>query len=162
MRKILQSSLFALVALALLPAIGQAAGKASYSSSSESRVFTLLNHIRIEHGLSPFTASKALRGSAREHSADMIVHDYFEHNSAHETFDKRIRRYLASPLVGEDIAWGSGSYGTPEGLVSLWMHSPTHRHIILMPSLHRLGLGIATGTFDGTPGAVMATADFAA
>ena len=90
----------------------------------------------------------------------MIVHDYFEHNSPHETFDVRIRRFLASPLVGEDIAWGSGSYGTPAGLVSLWMHSPTHRHIILMPSLHRLGLGIATGTFDGTPGAVMATADF--
>ena len=162
MRKILQSSLLLLVALALVPAVGQAAGKASYSSSSERQVFTLLNQIRSEHGLSPFTASTALRGSAREHSADMIVHDYFEHDSAHEAFDKRIRRYLASPLVGEDIAWGSGSYGTPAGLVSLWMHSPTHRHIILMPSLHRLGLGIATGTFDGTPGATMATADFAA
>jgi uncharacterized protein YkwD len=162
MRTILQSSLLLLVALALVPAVGQAAGKASYSRSSENRVFVLLNHIRSEHGLAPFTASTALRGSAREHSADMIVHDYFEHNSARETFDKRIRRFLASPLVGEDIAWGSGSYGTPAGLVSLWMHSSAHRHIILMPSLHRLGLGIATGTFDGTPGAVMATADFAA
>ena len=162
MRKILQSSLLLLVALALVPAAGQAAGKASYSRSSENRVFALINHIRSEHGLTPFTASTALRGSAREHSGDMIAHDYFEHNSAHEAFDKRIRRYLASPLVGEDIAWGSGSYGTPQGLVSLWMHSPTHRHIILMPSLHRLGLGIAKGTFDGTPGATMATADFAA
>jgi hypothetical protein len=40
------------------------------------------------------------------------------------------------------------------------MHSPPHRHIILMGSLHRVGLGIATGSFEGSRGAVMATADF--
>jgi uncharacterized protein YkwD len=160
MRKILQSSLLLLVVLAVVPALGQAAGKSSYSSTSESRVLVLLNDIRHEHGLSAFTASRALRGSARTHSADMIARDYFEHNSPDETFGSRIRRYLKSPLVGEDIAWGTGSYGTPEGLVSLWMHSPTHRHIILMPSLRRIGLGVAMGTFQGNAGAVMATADF--
>ena len=42
------------------------------------------------------------------------------------------------------------------------MHSPPHRAIILTAGLHRVGLGLATGTFDGTAGAVMATADFAA
>ena len=91
----------------------------------------------------------------------MLAHGYFRHDSTTETFDKRIRRHVASPLVGENIAWGTGSYGTPEGLVSLWMHSPDHRHIILMASLHRIGLGIATGSFKGVPGAVMATADSA-
>ena len=122
----------------------------------------LLNEIRHEHGLSAFTPSIALRGAAREHSSDMLTHGYFEHNSPSESFDKRIRRYLKSPLVGENIAWGTGRYGSPEGLVSLWMHSPEHRRIILMASLHRIGLGIATGSFKGIPGAVMATADFSA
>jgi hypothetical protein len=42
------------------------------------------------------------------------------------------------------------------------MHSAPHRHIILMAGMHRIGLGIATGTFDGSPGATMATADFSA
>ena len=42
------------------------------------------------------------------------------------------------------------------------MHSPTHRHIILMPSLRRIGLGVAVGTFQGNADAVMATADFSA
>ena len=79
-----------------------------------------------------------------------------------ETWDARIARYIKAPLIGENIAWGTGSYGTPEGIVSQWMHSPTHRAIILTAGLHRVGLGLATGTFDGTPGAVMATADFAA
>ena len=74
----------------------------------------------------------------------------------------RIARYLKSPLIGEDIAWGTGSYGTPEGIVSQWMHSAPHRRIILMAGMHRVGLGLSTGTFAGTPGAVMATADFSA
>jgi uncharacterized protein YkwD len=162
MRNVLPSSLLLLVALALVPALAQAASTDSFAASSESRVLVLINQVRHEHGLGALTPSTALRGSAREHSADMLDHGYFRHDSATETFDKRIRRHLASPLVGEDIAWGTGSYGTPAGLVSLWMHSPAHRHIILMASLHRIGLGIATGTFQGMPGAVMATADFAA
>ena len=144
------------------PGSASPAGKASFSSSSESRVLVLLDHIRVQHGLPGFVASTALRGAAREHSADMLAHGYFAHNAPGDPFDSRIRRYLASPLVGENIAWGTGSYGTPAGLVSLWMHSPEHRHIILMPSLHRIGLGIATGSFQGSRDAVMATADFAA
>ena len=121
----------------------------------------LLNDIRHEHGLSALAGSTALREAAREHSADMLKHGYFAHNSPSESFDKRIRRHLASSLVGENIAWGTGSYGTPAGIVKLWMHSPAHRHIILMPTLHRVGLGVAMGSFKGAPDAFMATADFA-
>jgi uncharacterized protein YkwD len=161
MRNVLPSSVLLLVALALAPAFAQAASTDSYAASSEGRVLVLLNQVRHEHGLSALMPSIALRGAAREHSTDMLEHGYFRHDSATETFDKRIRRHLESPLVGENIAWGTGSYGTPAGLVSLWMHSPEHRHIILMASLHRIGLGIATGSFQGVPGAVMATADFA-
>jgi uncharacterized protein YkwD len=162
MRKILQSSLFLLVALVCVPAVSQAAGMASYRAGSEARVLSLLNGIRHDHGLAPLTASTALRAAAREHSSDMLTRGYFAHDAPGESFGHRIRRHLASPLVGENIAWGTGSYGTPEGLVRLWMHSPAHRHIILMPSLHRIGLGVASGTFQGTPDAVMATADFSA
>jgi uncharacterized protein YkwD len=160
MRKILQSSLFLLVALVCVPAVSQAAVQTSYSASSESRVLVLLNGFRHEHGLPALAASSALRSAAREHSADMLARGYFAHDAPGETFGHRIRRHLASPLVGENIAWGTGRYGTPDGLVQLWMHSPEHRRIILMPSLHRVGLGVASGTFQGAPGAVMATADF--
>ena len=103
-----------------------------------------------------------LRNAARSHSDDMIAQGYFDHDSPNEAWDVRVGRYLKSSLVGEDIAWGTGSYGTPEGIVSQWMHSAPHRHIILMAGMHRVGLGITTGTFSGTRGAVMATADFSA
>ena len=106
-----------------------------------------LNGIRHEHGLSTLIGSIALRNAARSHTSDMLKRGYFEHNSPNEGFGKRIRRYLDSPLVGENIAWGTGSYGTAKGIVGLWMRSPSHRHIILMSSLHRVGLGIATGSF---------------
>ena len=107
-------------------------------------------------------SSRAPRSAraAREHSADMLARGYFEHDGPKESFDKRIRRFLKSPLVGENIAWGTGRYASPEGIVRLWMHSPPHRRIILMPTLHRVGLGVAMGSFQGNHGAVMATADF--
>ena len=160
MRKILHSSLFLLVALVCVPAVSQASTRQAYSVSTESQVLVLLNDIRHEHGLPTLTGSIALRDAARSHSSDMLKRGYFQHNSPNEAFGARIRRYLRSPLVGENIAWGTGRYGTAEGIVKLWMHSPPHRHIILMASLHRVGLGIATGSFKGSRDAVMTTADF--
>jgi uncharacterized protein YkwD len=161
MRKILLSLLVGAAGLSV-PAVSQAAPKTSHRVGSEQQVVTLLNAIRRQHGLSSFSASTQLRKAARSHSADMIQHDYFDHNSPSEAWDARISRYMKSSLIGEDLAWGTGSYGTPEGIVSQWMHSAPHRHIILMAGMHRIGLGISTGSFDGTPGAVMATADFSA
>ena len=160
MRRILQSSLFLLVVLVCIPAVSPASTRSAYSASTERQVLLLLNGIRREHGLSTLSGSIALRNAARSHSSDMLKRGYFEHNSPNETFDRRIRRYLESPLVGENIAWGTGRYGTAKGIVTLWMHSPSHRHIILMSSLHRVGLGIVTGSFAGAQDAVLTTADF--
>jgi uncharacterized protein YkwD len=148
--------------LLLLPSSAGARRQASFRTTTERVVFKLLNEIRREHKLPPLTFSMALRSAAREHSADMLERHYFEHDSPGETFDHRIRRHLDSSLVGENIAWGTGRYATPAGLVKLWMNSPTHRHIILMRGLHRVGLGVAIGSFAGASDAAMATADFAA
>ena len=156
------SVLLAGIALLIVPAVGQAGTKAPHRASGEQQVLNLLNDIRQQHGLSALTASTQLRTAARTHSDDMIQRAYFDHDSPNQAWDARVSRYLKSTLIGEDIAWGTGSYGTPEGIVSQWMHSTPHRRIILMAGMHRVGLGLSTGTFDGTPGATMATADFSA
>jgi uncharacterized protein YkwD len=161
MRKILLT-LVSSLAILVAPAAGQAATKVTYKSAGEQQVLTLLNQIRQQNGLSTLALSAPLRNAARAHSADMLQRKFFDHDSPTETWDARIARYLNAPLTGENIAWGAGSYGTPAGIVSQWMHSPPHRAIILTPDMHRVGLGLAAGTFNGTPGAVMATADFAA
>jgi uncharacterized protein YkwD len=162
MRKIILSLLVTLALTTAAPAISQAATKSSKRASDEQQVLVLLNQIRAQHNLTPFSLNSQLHSAARAHSSDMLQNNYFDHNSPTEAWDARIARYLKSPLVGEDIAWGQGSYGTPEGIVSQWMHSPTHRAIILTAGLHHIGLGLATGTYSGAQGAVMATADFAA
>ncbi len=162
MRKNTFISLLATLVLLAVPALGQAATKASKRAAGEQQVLVLLNDIRQQHGLTPFTANLQLRSAARFHSADMLQKGYFDHNSPNQAWDARVRGYLNAPLIGEDLAWGTGSYGTPEGIVSQWMHSSAHRAVILTAGLHRIGIGIATGTFDGSPGAAMATADFAA
>jgi uncharacterized protein YkwD len=161
MRKIL-ISLVASIALLAVPAAGQAASKVTFKGTSEQQVLVLLNQIRQQNGLGALTMSAPLRNAARAHSADMLQQGYFDHDSPNESWDARIARYLKSPLVGENIAWGQGSYGSPAGIVSQWMHSATHRAIILTGGLHRVGLGLASGTYDGTADAVMATADFSA
>lgn len=155
-------SLVASLAILVAPAVGQAASKVTYMSAGEQQVLVLLNQIRQQNGLSSLTMSAPLRNAARAHSADMLQKGYFDHNGPKETWDARIARYLKAPLTGENIAWGADSYGTPAGIVGQWMRSPTHRAIILTAGLHRVGLGLALGAYNGTAGAVMATADFAA
>jgi uncharacterized protein YkwD len=125
-------------------------------------VLVLLNQIRQQHGLSALSASAPLRSAARAHSADMLERGYFDHDSRGETWEERIARYLKSPLIGENIAMVQGPNGSASGIVGQWMRSGPHRAIILNAGLHRVGLGLALGVFNGTPGAVMATADFAA
>ena len=162
MRKNTFISLLAGLVLLALPALGQAAGNTSRRATGEQQVLVLLNQVRQQHGLTPFTPSVPLRSAARFHSDDMLQKGYFDHDSPNQAWDARVRGYLNAPLIGEDLAWGNGSYGTPEGIVSQWMHSAPHRAVILTAGLHRIGIGIATGTFGGNGGVSMATADFAA
>jgi uncharacterized protein YkwD len=161
MRKILLS-LVASIALLLVPAVGQAATKVSYKSTSEQQVIGLLNQIRAQNNLSPLTANTQLRNAARAHSADMLRRGFFDHNSPTEAWDARVARFLKAPLTGENIAMGSGTYSSPASIVEQWMQSPPHRAIILTAGFKRIGLGLASGTFKGSAATVMATADFAA
>ena len=43
----------------------------------------------------------------------------------------RYPAHTAGIAVGQNIAWGTGAYATPEHIVAEWMASPPHRAIIL-------------------------------
>ena len=161
MRAVLRSVLVGLCCL-LVPALAQAATSGSYESSGEQQAILLLNQIRQQHGLGSLVLSAPLRSAARAHTSDMLANGYFEHDAPGDAWDARILRYVKSPLIGEVIAIGGGASGSPAGIVSQWMRSPAHRRTILTAGFHRIGLGMAAGTFAGRPGVVLATADFAA
>ena len=90
----------------------------------------------------------------------MLRRGYFAHDDAHGTWDARIRRSVQRHEVGEILCFGSGDDATPAGMVKSWMASPEHRAIILTPVLRRVGLGVATGTYEGQNAVSLATADF--
>ena len=133
---------------------------ASQSSATEARVLVLFNRQRVAHSLARLVADPDLARAAQSHSDDMLRRGYFAHDGPQGHWDVRVRRYVKRAVVAEILSYGAGTYATPAGMLSNWMHSPGHRRIILMPSLRYVGLGIANGTYRGQHGVAMATADF--
>ena len=128
----------------------------------EREVVRLINDIRLERGLPRLRVAPTLVRAARQHSKDMRYRSYFSHTSATgQGFAERVRRFHRAGVVGENIAWGSGSLSTPARIVRAWMASPGHRAIILDRSFRLIGVGRSRGSFRGYRGSAIYTADFA-
>ncbi len=112
----------------------------------------LLNKRRAARGLHRLRLNPRLSRAARTHSLDMVAERYFAHVSKRgQDVVDRIKRtgYLSSVrswMVGENLAWGSGTLGTPRKIVKAWMHSAGHRHNILTGRFREIGIGIEVGT----------------
>jgi uncharacterized protein YkwD len=112
----------------------------------------LINQERTKRGLGKLKPVDSLESVAHAYAQRMVRQRFFEHTSPDGgTFLSRIKRttYLRGALrrwsVGENIAWGTGTLATPDGIVKAWMKSPGHRRNILNGSFHELGLGVALG-----------------
>ena len=116
-----------------------------------------MNKARAAYGLRPLHPDATLSRAARSHSLDMLRHNYFSHGA----FAARMNAFhAAGPAVGENLAWGSGSLGSAAHVVEMWLASPGHRANLLRPGFHRIGLGLASGPFQGQSAATVVTADF--
>jgi uncharacterized protein YkwD len=153
-RSPLAAAIAALLALAVAPSGAAASDCANAGSDlgsisikqAQRSTLCLLNGVRRAHGLRALSRNDKLDLASRRHAKDMVANKYF----AHGDFAGRIRatNYLAgarSWYIGENIAWGTGSFGTPAGIVNSWMNSPPHRHNILLPNFQEIGIGIARG-----------------
>jgi uncharacterized protein YkwD len=134
-------------------------------TSKEQLVIQLVNRQRTARGLAPVRATVTLVRGARGHSTEMVHRRYFGHNSYNGTaFWSRLIGYgytrtgYASWSTGECIGWGQGLLGTPQAIVSAWMHSPPHRAIILTARFRDVGIGVHSGTYMN--GAFFFTLDF--
>jgi uncharacterized protein YkwD len=150
------------LALVVTPA-ASARVAASTHTSAEQSVVTLINKQRARHGLHALKIDGSLLTVARAHSRDMIKRNYFSHRSRSGTDPvDRIARAGGAGAIGEDLAWGTGSYASPSAIVKLWLNSPPHRRVMLAKDLRYVGIGRATGRFQGYSGAAVFTADFSA
>lgn len=131
--------------------------------ADEMAALALHNRQRAADALPPFCVHPGLVAAARAHAADMLARTYFAHTSpSGESLAARITRhgYPGWSRVAENIAWGSGAQGAPTPIFTSWMNSAGHRANVLDGELREIGIGVATGTFQGWAGARVWTADF--
>jgi uncharacterized protein YkwD len=161
------------LALLALAAPAQAAPSACQSShlrpshenlrQVEQTVLCLLNAERTKRGLPRLRDDDKLGRAAAKHSKDMVSRDFFSHDSPGGTSPgDRVKRagYLAGARgwsVGENIAWGTGSYATPQSIVRSWMNSAGHKRNILHRGFDEIGVGIALGAPGHEGGATYTT-----
>jgi uncharacterized protein YkwD len=128
----------------------------SRHSSAQGGLLQAMNAARAAHGLQPLRLDGGLGRAAGAHSAEMIRTNTISHGD----FTRRMAGFHLGGFLGENLAWGSGSAGSATSVVRMWLASPTHRANLLRPGFHRVGLGLAHGTFLGVGGATVVTADF--
>ena len=118
----------------------------------ETSIGCLINEQRTSFGLQPVQDNPDLAQAALSHSNEMVQEGYFEHTSpAGVSFIDRIQQtgYMhgaRSWIVGENLVWGSGSWSTPDALVTAWMNSPPHRENLLRTSFDEIGIAAVIGT----------------
>jgi uncharacterized protein YkwD len=129
-------------------------------------ILCLHNQIRAEHNLPVLRSNKRLRKAAVGHSRDMVAKNYFEHTTpGGVTMVDRILKahYVRADQgwsLGENLAWGTGSYGTPRGAVAAWMASPGHRDNIMRRAYREVGIGVVFGVPSSDAMGATYTLDF--
>ena len=135
---------------------------------AERTTLCLVNLERTSRGLRRLRDNGRLERAATRHSRDMVRRDFFSHTSlGGASMVDRIKDtgYLGRAngySLGENIAWGTGSLGSPLKIVQGWMRSPGHRQNMLNPRFEELGVGIAPGAPGGHSGGATYTTDFGA
>jgi uncharacterized protein YkwD len=151
-------------AVAAAPA--SAASPCASGTSARATTLCLVNAERAAHGVRPLRLDQRLSRAALRHSRDMVANRYFAHESRSGAgFSARIAstgwmRGRSRWNVGENLAWGSGALATPRAIVKAWMHSAGHRHNILQPRFHAIGIGIGAGAPAGNGSGRTYTTDF--
>jgi uncharacterized protein YkwD len=129
-------------------------------------ILCLHNQVRAEYGLPELRENKRLRKSALGHSRHMVTDTFFDHTTPEGvTMVDRILRakYVREDdgwVLGENLAWGTGSYATPRGAVNAWMESPGHKANILKRSFREMGVGVVLGLPVSDAAGTTYTVDF--
>jgi uncharacterized protein YkwD len=116
----------ALLVIVVLPAA---------ASASEASFVRAINHVRARHGLPRLHVNHALARAAEAHSSEMARSGLLSHGA----FQQRLRGYVRSRQVGENLAWARRCRSST--IVSMWMHSAPHRSVLLSRSFRRIGVG---------------------
>jgi uncharacterized protein YkwD len=134
------------------------------ASTAQAVMQCLTNYARGQAGLAPLALTAALNGAGQAKLAADLSCAEFSHTPCGQPFSSVFAAYLSgatSYQIGENIAWGTGSFGTPRQTMNGWLHSTAHRENILVPAYTELGVGYAPNqTFQGYNGATLWSQEF--
>jgi uncharacterized protein YkwD len=116
------------IAVLALPACARA-------DSTERSIVRAINSVRAANHLPTLRSNARLARAADAHSASILRTRVITHGA----FTQRLRRYVHSRKVGENLAWMSGCNAT--AIVDMWLHSAPHRKVMLSRSFRRIGVG---------------------
>jgi uncharacterized protein YkwD len=133
-------------------------------AAAQTAMLCLTNYARAQRGLAPLKRNTTLDAAGQAKVAANLSCGEFTHTPCGKPFDTVFDRYLqgaSSYRIGENIAWGTGSYGTPRGAMNGWLHSAGHRENILNASFAELGIGYLNAqSFQGYTGATLWSQEF--
>jgi uncharacterized protein YkwD len=106
----------------------------AYSTTTyESQVKYYVNVERRKRGLPALRWASCTDAAAERWASYLASHNAFYHQSMTSLLRRCNARY-----AGETLAKGNI---TPRTLVTMWMNSPAHRHVMLSTSPRRIGIG---------------------
>jgi uncharacterized protein YkwD len=133
------------------------------AAGQEQAMACMVDFARREAGLSELTEASDLAQSALDKSEDVLRCDSFSHYACGREFTYWMKEtgYMATPCwhVGENLAWGTGEYGSARSIFIAWMRSPEHRANIL-GEYDETGLSLQVGTLEGHVGTRLWTEHF--
>ncbi len=126
------------------------------ASSQQQTMSCMVNFARSQSGLNELLETPALSESASDKSADVLGCDSFSHYACGREFTYWMKEtgYMSSRCwrLGENLAWGTGGYGSVRSILIAWLRSPEHRANIL-GDFEETGLSLRVGDLEGHPGA---------
>ena len=127
----------ALLAVFLIACLGAPASAfgSSRHDATEASIIRAMNGVRANYGLPRLHTSRGLARAADAHSATMQR----SNSIGHGAYSQRIRRYVRTRKVGENVAWMAGCNAS--AIVQLWLNSAPHRRVMLSKSFRRIGVG---------------------
>lgn len=131
--------------------------------AAQSAMLCMVDYARAQTGLAELSPAPELEQSAADKGGDILRCDSFSHFACGREFTYWMREtgYMSSKCwrVGENLAWGTGEYGTVRSIFRAWMGSPEHRANIL-GEFAQTGISLRVGTLDGAPGTRVWTQHF--
>lgn len=124
------------------------------SAITPGNVIALTNQSRADNNLGNLTQNAKLTAAAQAKANDMMAKQYFAHVSPDnkQPWDFISAQGYSYQGAGENLGVG---FFQAEGLEDAWMNSPGHRANILNSSFKEIGVGIASGIFQGQQATVV-------